>query len=51
MRHGVLEASVAFLQKPFDPVDLAAKVRSDAKADCGPIPGGRIHRGFSLKTV
>ena len=27
MRHGILEAQVAFLQKPFTPASLAAKVR------------------------
>lgn len=27
LRHGVLEANVAFLQKPFNPIDLAHKVR------------------------
>jgi two-component system cell cycle sensor histidine kinase/response regulator CckA len=27
VRHGILEAEVAFLQKPFSPASLAAKVR------------------------
>jgi PAS domain S-box-containing protein len=27
LRHGVLEASVAFLQKPFNPIELVRKVR------------------------
>jgi two-component system, cell cycle sensor histidine kinase and response regulator CckA len=27
VRHGILEAQVAFLQKPFSPVSLATKVR------------------------
>ena len=27
VRHGILEAEVAFLQKPFGPASLAAKVR------------------------
>jgi two-component system cell cycle sensor histidine kinase/response regulator CckA len=27
VRHGILEAEVAFLQKPFSPRSLAAKVR------------------------
>ena len=27
VRHGILEAQVAFLQKPFTPASLAAKVR------------------------
>ena len=27
VRHGILEAEVAFLQKPFSPASLATKVR------------------------
>ena len=30
VRHGILEAEVAFLQKPFSPASLAAKVRARA---------------------
>jgi CheY-like chemotaxis protein len=37
VRHGVLEASVAFLQKPFSPIDLAQKVREVLDKDlCRP---------------
>jgi nitrogen-specific signal transduction histidine kinase/CheY-like chemotaxis protein len=35
LRHGVVEASVAFLQKPFRPTDLARKVREVLDADEG----------------
>jgi FixJ family two-component response regulator len=33
MRHGVMEASVAFLQKPFNPLGLARKVREVLDAE------------------
>ena len=32
-RHGALEASAAFLQKPFSPIGLARKVRELLDAD------------------